>query len=566
LVFSCFPQTDSQLDYTESSGISIQHYDEKTIENLAVLCKVWGFLKFYHPKVSMGNYDMDAELFRMIPLIVNAKSENKRNYELEKWISGFGKIKPSNTLIKFSPEQAKVVPDLDWIKDDTHLGKVAKQLQTIRDAERSSDTTNYVTFPYGASAFLWKESKYTELPSLDTGYRLAGLFRLWNSVEYYFAYKYLIEGDWNNILREFIPQFIDTDGTLGYKLAVLKLLTRLEDSHARIADPADEMTATAIHPEIADWEGKYMLPFEITFIEDKAVITDSYPVDNKETYPFRNGDVILAVNEEPVENIVKRKLEYTPASHYTGKLKKIAPAILRSHEDKIAVEYERDGKIQSGKFNAFLLSDVKVPNRTRKDLPVLTKLDNGIVYIYMGSTRGGYLPEQFEADTKGLIIDLRGYPNSIKNYWGYSALFPDTVSFAFFAKPSVAHPGLFTYTENSRIGKENPNYFKGKKVILINEYAQSHAEFIAMLYQCAPNSTLIGSKTTGSDGNISVIALPGGFDVIFTGLGVYYPDGRETQRIGILPDIEVKPTIKGIREGRDEVLEKAVEFILQDYR
>jgi C-terminal processing protease CtpA/Prc len=48
---------------------------------------------------------------------------------------------------------------------------------------------------------------------------------------------------------------------------------------------------------------------------------------------------------------------------------------------------------------------------------------------------------------------------------------------------------------------------------------------------------------------------------MISGIGVYYPDGRETQRIGIVPDIEVKPTIEGIKNGKDEVLEKAIEFI-----
>ncbi|WP_202806407.1 hypothetical protein [Fibrisoma limi] len=48
---------------------------------------------------------------------------------------------------------------------------------------------------------------------------------------------------------------------------------------------------------------------------------------------------------------------------------------------------------------------------------------------------------------------------------------------------------------------------------------------------------------------------------MFSGIGVYYPDGLETQRIGIVPDIDVKPTIQGIREGRDELLERAVELI-----
>ena len=46
-----------------------------------------------------------------------------------------------------------------------------------------------------------------------------------------------------------------------------------------------------------------------------------------------------------------------------------------------------------------------------------------------------------------------------------------------------------------------------------------------------------------------------------TGMGVYYPDGRETQRIGMIPDFEVKPTIAGIKAGKDEVLQKAIELI-----
>jgi C-terminal processing protease CtpA/Prc len=48
---------------------------------------------------------------------------------------------------------------------------------------------------------------------------------------------------------------------------------------------------------------------------------------------------------------------------------------------------------------------------------------------------------------------------------------------------------------------------------------------------------------------------------MISGIGVYYPDGKETQRIGIVPDIEVKPTIRGILEGKDELLEKAIETI-----
>lgn len=41
----------------------------------------------------------------------------------------------------------------------------------------------------------------------------------------------------------------------------------------------------------------------------------------------------------------------------------------------------------------------------------------------------------------------------------------------------------------------------------------------------------------------------------------YYPDKSETQQIGILPDIEVKSTIQGIRQRRDEVLEAAIKYL-----
>jgi C-terminal processing protease CtpA/Prc len=48
---------------------------------------------------------------------------------------------------------------------------------------------------------------------------------------------------------------------------------------------------------------------------------------------------------------------------------------------------------------------------------------------------------------------------------------------------------------------------------------------------------------------------------MLSGLGVFYPDRRPTQRVGIMPDVVVTPTIEGIATGRDEVLERAVELI-----
>jgi C-terminal processing protease CtpA/Prc len=109
-----------------------------------------------------------------------------------------------------------------------------------------------------------------------------------------------------------------------------------------------------------------------------------------------------------------------------------------------------------------------------------------------------------------------------------------------------------------KVGKTNPDYFKGKIVIIVNETTLSQAEYTTMAFSTAPNVTIIGSTTAAADGDVSQIVLPGGVRTGISGIGVYYPDGRETQQVGIIPDIEAKPTIAGIAQGRDEVLEKAL--------
>jgi hypothetical protein len=59
-------------------------------------------------------------------------------------------------------------------------------------------------------------------------------------------------------------------------------------------------------------------------------------------------------------------------------------------------------------------------------------------------------------------------------------------------------------------------------------------------------------------GNASPFALPGDLRTMIRGLGLFYPDKTPTQRIGIVPNIEARPTLAGIRAGRDEVLEEAL--------
>ena len=83
-----------------------------------------------------------------------------------------------------------------------------------------------------------------------------------------------------------------------------------------------------------------------------------------------------------------------------------------------------------------------------------------------------------------------------------------------------------------------------------------------MAFRAVPGAVVVGSTTAGADGNVSSFALPGGLSTMISGIGVFYPDKKPTQRIGIVPDVVVRPTVTGIRAGRDEVLEEALRQIL----
>ncbi|MGH2623867.1 MAG: S41 family peptidase, partial [Sphingobacterium sp.] len=197
------------------------------------------------------------------------------------------------------------------------------------------------------------------------------------------------------------------------------------------------------------------------------------------------------------------------------------------------------------------------------DTTAIKYLENDIAYLNNGLITTEILKMHQEKlkKSKGIILDCRNYPKEFLVFKLTPYLLPESTSFVKFTKTNNQNLGDFVFTEELKVGDHNPDYFKGKVAILINENTQSSAEYHVMAYQTAPKAQIFGSQTAGADGNVSQFILPGGLYTMISGIGVYYPDGRETQRVGIAPDQVVKPSIIGIRAGRDEVLEEAIKFL-----
>ena len=71
------------------SGVRIDSIlTQQQNENLFVLAKTWGFLKYYHPDVATGSYDFDSCLFSIMVPVLKADNKLKRDEVLFNWIGG----------------------------------------------------------------------------------------------------------------------------------------------------------------------------------------------------------------------------------------------------------------------------------------------------------------------------------------------------------------------------------------------------------------------------------------------------------------------------------------------
>lgn len=547
-----FP-AEKDKEFDKSSGITITTVDKTQIENLKYLGLIWGFLKYYHPNIALGEYNWDYELFRILPNVLNAENIKNRDDILAKWIISFGEFSQSKeTEIKSS--DVKIEPDLVWIKNSNFSDELTTLLLKVKNANRPKEHYYLGLQPGVGNPDFKNENAYSSMKYPDAGFRLLTLYRYWNIIQYYFPYKYLIEEDWKNVLEEFIAKFIEAKDETDYTLTVLKLIGRVHDTHANIWGKNQVLN---------NHLGLRYASIELTFVESKPVVTGFYDEKLGKESGLEIGDVISVINNRPVEEIVKDRLELSPASNYPTKLRDIASSLLRTNDTIINIEFIRAEKRECKTLKTFSGKEINVYSKYQIKDTSFKFINKDVAYINNGLLKIEHLPKIWKeiGNSKGLIIDIRNYPSDFHIYDLSSYLMPESIPFVKFTNGSIESPGLFTFTKSLNIGKKNKSYYKGKVVIIINEISQSSAEFHTMAYRVNPNSTVIGSTTAGADGNVSQFYLPGGISTMISGIGVYYPDGKETQRIGIVPDIEIKPTIQGIKEGRDELLEKAIEII-----
>lgn len=518
-------------------------------QKLESLCKVWGFLKYYHPHVSKGNLSWDQQLFKKINELEKVNDKTALNNLYSNWIAELGKVKECTECLQENntPYFLKNF-DLSWMDNSgIFTPEVSQKLHYIEN-NRNIGNQHYLG-KNGRKIFFRNENSYgSQFSSKQIS--LLELFRYWNYVEYFFPYKYETDQNWNDVLTEMIPKFLSVDNDTDYQLILAELVTKTDDSHAYLFS-----TLISLHQY-----GNRKLPVEYSYSEGKLIITKVNENRFHEKTPFNIGDVIYDVNGKTIPQIINSLGKYIPTSNSWGKVNKIKSKLLFSNNDSLSVKLERDGQNIEVTAKTYFVKDIIIKKGSPPQPWKFLDKEKKIGYVNMGILTKDEVNEMYRnlSSAESIIFDIRNYPK-LTIIPLSELLLPQSTTYYQFNFPETSYPGKF-YSKKNNIGRKNPDYYKGNVIILVDENTQSQAETTTMMFKQHPNSKVIGSNTSGANGDIIKFKIAD-LDTCFTGLGAYYPDGRETQRIGIIPDILIKPTVEGIKNGKDEVLERALLYI-----
>jgi C-terminal processing protease CtpA/Prc len=305
--------------------------------------------------------------------------------------------------------------------------------------------------------------------------------------------------------------------------------------------------------------GQFHPPISIRTVEGNTIIT-SVTKEEAKNKNIKAGDVILSVDGEDIESRRKRLSSLVAFS---------TPQALNWRLNGMLLSGDKNTKVklkiknEKGKTYEVELTRSGYRQRTVRGTPVFSVLPDGYGYMDLARLTIPQVDEAFELvkDTPAIIFDMRGYPHGTA--WVIAPrLAEKKTAVARFQRPELHalmpdQPSIkmfYQYTEPAS-GKWR---YTGKIVVLIDENAISQAEHTCMFLESVADVTFIGSPTNGANGDVTATILPGGITTTFTGHDVRHADGRQLQRVGIQPDIRIEPTIKGIRKGKDEVLERAI--------
>lgn len=523
-------------------------YDDQS--RLFFLCKTWGYLKYYDENKYNTKIDVDGVLFQILDQLMAHPelSQTEYNILLKKMISSI----QSDSLFGSNP-----FPDIDdyalisngWMTDTICLDEENSQsLQKIFFHHKGLANKLVSTNNIGIVQRL-NTSDYSDIQNPNV--RLLGLFDFWNFINYFYPNKNFMEQSWDVSLYEAIPEFVAADNETEYRKAIYRLVNQLKDTHASYPVTIDQHLFGAYRPM-----------FRMMRINDTFMISSIRDEEHYED-PFVQGDIVLAIEGKAILPYYDSLQQYVCGGNEWSNQRFVCNALLsrRDKTTRFTILRNQDTLyLQSHNIEYETLYRRELKQEEKKASKTLYRwIDKDIAYLDLGPLSHKKFKKNYNPikEASVIILDLRNYPEQSLSIDIADNFVPLGSTFALSSYADTRFPGMIRYCHASRrVGSKE--CFDGKIIVLVDENTGSYSEYLTMLLQSNPNTLVVGRSTSGAVGNVSLYKFPGNVEVIYTSLGMIYPDFRTTQRTGVKIDHYVEPTLKSILEDKDPILKKAI--------
>lgn len=529
--------------------------NKQTNKQLFILGKLYGIVVMYHPSTQLAYEKIDSTFINPLNKILKGENDSLFNMDIENLVYELHSIKAvikKDKPFKYLPKDTTMNNlDFGWIFENNLL--TPKNKECVFDIVRyyiphqNRFFENEINFYYynDISRF-----KYLMNHPPDVNGALLSVFKYWNYINYLHPYRKSIPLLWDNILYQFIPLITDVANSEDYYKIMWKLSAQINDCHSKFYNHFIQ-------------NSRY-LPVNIDVISDKFYIKSISPYI-KSIPELEPGDELKEINGISIYDLEKKYADYCSCGNEKTKRDELSILIKRVDTDTL-----NEVKVIHNKKEIISKLIVKREKESIKktQLPLQIKntfLNDSVYYMNLSCINEKVCREYIHKalQSKYLIFDCREFlnfrPEFILKY-----LLKKNQFVAHYYKLNYSFPGTFIYhKEFTKMGifhSFNKKY-KGKLILLMDETIISSGEWMIEHLKLYPNTITIGRNTKGADGTAVSIFLNKDILCFFT--GDYFTDRNRinTQRHGITPDIYVKKDINMVEQGKDEIIERAIEII-----
>ncbi len=411
---------------------------------------------------------------------------------------------------------------------------------------------------FAAGAHLGRVSPETGTDFNEETYRrMAAVCQLWSAVAYFSAHVENAESDWSHVLPRYLKSASKATTDRELILLLRQMLAELKDGHTDVVSAHGELPP------------RWSPDIRLCRIAGSTVVRSVGVSLRRDGSGIKPGQIVRTIDGTTVADALAQQIPYVSASTHAQLMVKAYQNVLLDKRGEpirlelITAEGKRMVETLPRDSSPYFAGKPYAPSST------VYNLDGYRVgFIALESFADETAVSRFRAQLEscvtcdGLILDLRenGGGNDLYAYRAASYLADAPLRGIVLRHRRHERNRINQWITNGPaiVNPSEEFTYSGPLVVLVGARTESAAEDFAVMLQQSGRAVVVGERTAGSTGQPVFLRIPEVGVFRICAVQCTKEDGKSIQ---IVPDVEVGPTIRGLLEQQDEILDRGKEEI-----